>query len=211
MEWQEPNVCVDEHLSVDDAGRLGLQPWSVPRLVVDVRADSGADGKLTAIQALPGRLLIEAPPIGWTNRTPVDHMLLIRVTRAWRSWLTSQPNVVQMRDRWTYAMDRTPEVPSVTGIYASQVGGGFDLGTNSVAEPLPGRQWVWMPAHCVDEWVGPVAPGRRLNLRYRAYVWTPPPWSDNANKNAPQHEARAGYTRIQLLAFPKPGKLVADR
>jgi hypothetical protein len=39
-------------------------------------------------------------------------------------------------------------------------------------------------------------------------VWTPPPWSSNANKNAPEHQAAANYTRIQLLAFPQQGDVV---
>jgi len=56
--------------------------------------------------------------------------------------------------------------------------------------------------------VGPLAPGQRLNVHYRTYVWTPPPWSDNANKNSPQHQAAARYSRVQLQAFPTQGSLV---
>lgn len=208
MDWVEPNICTDEHLDVDDAGQLRLHRWSAPRLVVDVKADSGGDGKLLPTVTLPGKLLIDMPEVGWTNDSPVDHMILIRVIRSHRSWIVSNPNAIQVRDRWTWAIDRPPATPVTTGVFNSQTGSAIDLGTNSVSEPNPGKQWVWSGATCSDEWVGPLEPGRRLNIRYRCYVWTPPPWSDNANKNQPQHEAAARWARVQLTAFPTQGKVV---
>ena len=66
-----------------------------------------------------------------------------------------------------------------------------------------------MDAHSSDEWLGPLGPGETLNLWYRAYLWTPPPWSDNANKSNPQHNFTAAYTRIQFIAFPQQGTVVA--
>ena len=207
MDWVRPNVCTDEHIGVDNAGLLQLKKWSVPRLVADLRAESAGDGSLAETIALPGKLLIQAET-GWTNDSPVDHMVLIRVIRSWRGWLTSNPNAIQFRDRWTWALDREPSIPVTTGIFNSQTGSAIDVGTNSVAEPNPGRQWVWMPVTMADEWVGPVSPGQRFNIHYRAYVWTPPPFSNNANKNSPQHIAQARYSRVQLIAFPQQGKLV---
>ena len=208
MDWVEPSVCTDEHIGGDAAGLPLLRPWSVPRLVADVRADSAGDGKLNSTVSLPGKLLINTEA-GWRNDGPLDVTMLIRVTRSYRSWLVSNPNYIQFRDRWTYAVDRRPETPTVTGIYNSQAGSAIDLGTNSVAEPLPGREWVWTPTQSVDEWVArPLAPGERFDLRYRAYVWTPPAWSDNANKSNPQHEAAARWARIQLFAYPRQGTVV---
>ena len=207
VDWVRPNVCTDEHLTSDNAGQLQLQKWSVPRLVADLRAESAGDGSLASTIALPGKLLIQAE-VGWTNDSPVDHMMLIRVIRSWRGWLTSNPNAVQFRDRWTWAIDRTPSIPVTTGIYNSQVGSAIDVGTNSVSEPNPGRQWVWTPVTMSDEWVGPLAPGQRLEVHYRTYVWTPPPFSENANKNSPQHNAQARFSRVQLQAFPTQGSVV---
>jgi hypothetical protein len=207
VDWVRPNVCTDEHLTSDNAGQLQLQKWSVPRLVADLRAESAGDGSLASTIALPGKLLIQAE-VGWTNDSPVDMMMLIRVIRSWRGWLTSNPNAVQFRDRWTWAIDRTPSIPVTTGIYNSQVGSAIDVGTNSVSEPNPGRQWVWTPVTMSDEWVGPLAPGQRLEVHYRTYVWTPPPWSENANKNSPQHNAQARFSRVQLQAFPTQGSVV---
>lgn len=212
-----PSVCVAENLVVGDDGKLRLAPWSVPRNVVDILARSGADTtKLLETSTLPGRLLIDVPPetVVWTNTTPVDHMVRIVVTRRWKRWITSNPNAVQFRDRWSTAVTPAgndavmPAVPVVSGIFNSQCGSASDLGSNTVAEPVPGKFWGWWGTNASEEWIEPVAPGDTLRVAYRCYVWTPPPFSDNANKNAPAHEAEAGYTRIQLMAFPKQGKLV---
>lgn len=211
LDFVEPNVCVDENLTTDDAGGLILQPWSYPRLVKDVRGTSGADGKLFPELSLPGKLLIDQK-VKWHNDTPLETMVLIRVTRGPKSWITSNPNAIQFRDRWTWAYDpddTLPSVPVTTGIFNSQVGSALDVGTNSVAEPNPGKQWVWTDTNCSDEWIGPVQPQDFVNVWYRCYVWTPPPFSDNANKNSPQHVANANWARIQLIAFPSQGNLVA--
>lgn len=211
LDFVEPRVCVDENITTDAAGLPMLQPWSVPRLVADVRAVSGGDGKLFPEQALPGKLMIDQR-VGWRNDSPLESMVLIRVTRGSRRWIVSNPNAVQFRDRWTWVIDPddlTPAMPVTTGIYNSQVGSALDVGTNSVAEPNPGMQWVWSDANSADEWVGPVPPGEKLNLWYRCYVWTPPPFSDNGNKNSPRHEAYAGWARIQLIAFPTQGTVVS--
>ena len=199
-DFVRPNVCLDEHLNVEN-GLLQLEKWSVPRLVADLRAESAGDGSLASTIALPGKLLIQAE-LGWTSNAPNDVMVLIRVIRSWRGWLTSNPNAIQFRDRWTWAIDREPSIPVTTGIYNSQAGSAIDTGTNSVSEPNPGRQWMWTPTTMSDEWVGPLAPGQRLNVHYRTYVWTPPPFSDNGNKNSLQMTTQARFSRVQLQAFP---------
>ena len=210
LDFVEPRVCIDQNLTTDDIGLLRMQPWAVPRLVADVIARSGNDGTLFPETALPGKLMIDQR-VGWRNETPLESMVLIRITRAEKLIVVSNPNAIQFRDRWTTIIDPddiAPSVPLTTGIYNSQCGTAIDLGTNSVAEPNVGKQWLWIDLNCSDEWVGPVPPGSKLNLWYRCYVWTPPPWSDNANKNNPRHEARAGWTRIQLIAGPQQGTVV---
>ncbi|ORA38125.1 DUF7172 family protein [Mycobacterium aquaticum] len=207
-EYTEPNVCIGENLTTDDAGQLRLQPWAVPRLVADVRGNSGGDGKVYPTTALPGKLLIDIKA-GWRNETPLEQQLLIRVVRGPRYWLTSNPNAIQFRDRWTYAMDAEPGPPITSGIFNGQTGSAIDLGTNSVAEPQPGQQWMWTDTNMVDEWVPyPIGPGQSFKAWYRCYVWTPPPWSDNANKNSPKHEAKANWARLQLIAFGQQGNVV---
>ena len=208
-EFTEPNVCIDENLTTDDAGQLRLQRWAVPRPVADVRVQSGADGRLLRSEvALPGKLLISRK-INWLNDTPLEQPVLIRVTRASRSILTSNPNAIQIRDRWTYAIDVEPDEPVTTSIYNGQFGGAVDLGSNSVAEPEPGLLWLWADTNTSDEWVQPMlAPSQRVTVWYQCYVWTPPPWSNNANKNSPEHEAYANWVRLQLIAHPQQGTVV---
>lgn len=211
QDWTEPNVCVDENITTDDTGSLILQPWSIPRLVVDQKVLSGADGNMYAEIALPGKLLMDQQ-VAWRNDTPLEQTVLIRVVRASKAWVTSNPNAIQFRDRWTYTVDPdgvVPELPTTTSIYNSQTGSALDVGTDSVATPLPGRLWNWVDVNCADEWVAtPLEPGDKFSLWYRQYVWTPPPFSDNANKDAPQHQAFANWTRIMLWAFPQQGTVV---
>lgn len=207
-DFSEPNVCLGENITTDDTGQPRLQPFASPRLVVDLRAMSAGDGALLPTIALPGKLMIDAEA-SWRNDTSLDQTVLIRVTRAYRAWLTSNPNAIQFRDRWTYAVDSEPSIPYTTSIFNSQTGTATDIGTNSVATPEPGLQWRWADANSMDEWVSrPLAPGEEFNVHYRCYVWTPPPWSDNANKDDPQHEAYAQWARIQLLIFGQQGNVV---
>lgn len=208
-EFTDPNVCIDENLTTDDAGRLRLQSWAVPRPVVNVRVQSGGDGRLLKPEiATPGKLLI-SKQVSWTNDTPLEQPVLIKVTRASRSMLTSNPNALQVRDRWTYAIDADPDDPVTTSIFNGQFGGAIDLGTNSVAEPQPGRLWLWAGTNTAEEWISPMlAPGSTLKLWYKCYVWTPPPWSNNANKNSPEHEIYVNWSRIELIAYPQQGTVV---
>lgn len=207
-------MCVGENLIVGPDGALQLAPWSVPRNVVDVMAVSGGDTtKLLETRTLPGRLLIDKR-VKWFNDTPVDHQVRFLVTRRWRRWIVSNPNAIQFRDRWSSSItpkgsDRVdPALPVVSGIFNSQTGSAGDIGTNTVAEPFPGKFWHWWGTNTSEEWLGPVKPGDLFQAHYRAYVWTPPPWSNNANKNSPAHEAEAGWARLQLQVFPEQGKLV---
>ncbi len=194
-------VCLSENLTTDPAGRLQLQPWSSVRLVADVIAPSTGDGVIDEHSTLPGKRLIDQR-VSWTNDAPIVQGLLVRITRGPKSWVTSNPNAIQFRDRWTSAIDRAPTPPVTTSIYDSQCGSALDLGTNAVAEPKAGKQWMWTDATCSDRWVDPVAPGATFELWYRCYVWTPPPWSNNANLNHPDHQAFAKWTRLQLISFP---------
>jgi hypothetical protein len=188
-------------------GVLNLAPWSVPRTVADVRADSGGDGLVLPDIAAPGKLLINQQ-VRWRNETPVEHMVIIRVTRRYKTWVTSNPNAVQFRDRWSWALDAEPDEPVTVDYFNSAAGGAEDIGTNTVAEPNPGKFHHLWGTTTSDEYIDPVEPGQALKVWYRSYVWTPPPWSDNANKNAPEHRANAGWARIQLIAHPHQGELV---
>lgn len=208
-EFTEPNVCIGENLTTDDAGQLRLQPWAAPRLVADVRAlAADGDRKVYPNITLPGKLLIDQK-IAWRNDTPLEQQLIIRVTRGPRFWLTSNPNAIQFRDRWTFARDTEPSVPLTTSIFNGQTGSAIDIGTNSVAEPNPGQQWMWTDVDTVDELVPyEIAPNQLFTVWYRCYLWTPPPWSNNANKNSPKHEAAAHWARLSLIAYGRQGSVV---
>lgn len=214
MDWTQPNVCVDDNLAVfgtpntPSAERvLMLSKWSVPRLLADVMAKSSGDGKVLPELTTPGKMVIEQK-ISVKNEGPLPIDIHIFVTRHWHELLTSAPNALQYRDKWTRAIDQQPEEPITTAIYNGQNGIAIDTGTDSVAQPNPGRAWTWQPTSMSRDDVPDVQPGETLNLWYRMYLWTPPPFSDNANKNSPQHKASCFQTRIQLESTPSQGNLV---
>lgn len=192
-------VCTDRNMDIT-AGVLGMEPWSVPRLVLDQVTNSTGDGSLTQQTTLPGKLMIDASH-SWVSDSPLASVVLLRITRAARSFLTSNPNYVQFRDRFTIGIDEAARVPDVSNTFLSSYGGAVDRGTDNVGTPLPGRFWFWDDPSTSEDWIQ-VPAGSTLNVRYRCYVWTPPPWSTNANNGSPSHSATANNVRIQLIAFP---------
>lgn len=201
-------VVVGENLVVNDDGELEMAPWSIPMLVHDVMIPSSGDGDLIETIYAPGKLLMDQQ-LTWRNDTPVDVTMLIRVTRRFKRWITSNPNAIQFRDRWSWAVDADAEDPLTGGIFNSQCGSAVDIGTNTVAEPNPGKFWHWWGTNTEDEWVWlTIRQGQTINTWYKCFVWTPPPFANNANKNQPQHVAEAGWARMQMIAYPQQGALV---
>lgn len=203
-------TCVDRNMSID-GGELGIEPWSLPRHVMDQTVASTGDGAFTQQTDLPGKLMIDSGILTWTSDSPLPAMMLVRVQRLTRSWQVSNPNIVQIRDRYTTSIGSTdPRLPETSSTFQGQSGGGIDVGTNSTSVPLVGRLWVYEDAHITEEWLGPVPPGEDFNIWYRCYLWTPPPWSNNANNNSPTHTATVNGARIQLIAFPTVDTAIAS-
>lgn len=195
-------VCVSRNLSIT-AGVLGLESWSVPRLVLDATYNSTGDGAFTTpYTTLPGRLMIDSGVQSWANTTPLDANVLLRIQRARRDWWTSNPNAIQIRDRYTYTLNGdTPRAPDTSSTYHGQSGSSGDVGADSGATPYAAVFYEYEDGTMLEDWIK-VPPGETLKIWYRAYMWTPPPWSNNANNNAPTHGVNIYNTRIVMMAFP---------
>lgn len=196
-----PQVCVDRNMAII-GGKLGLAPWSRPRMVGQVVANSAADGAISSagLQNQPGRLLINAT-IAWTNDSPLTALVQLQVIRAYRTLISSNPNVVEMWDRWSTGIDKLPPAPDSYALVNSLLTLGPDVGTDNNAQPYYQRIHQDYPASCGEEWFE-LAPGSTLNVWFRTYVWTPPPWSNNASANNPLHEAWARSVKLRLWAYP---------
>lgn len=207
MDWTWPNVCTSANLAISDDGLLRLNPLTVLQPVVDVVAKSSGDGKMVYTPDIAAPKVLIEKKLAWSNDLSLDATLLVRVTRGPRSIKVSQPNAIQIRDRYTTAINTDAGEPQLTGYYNSQFGASIDLGTNSTAEPNPGRYWLWEDAHVEEEWFD-IDSGQDFAFWYRCGAWTPEPWSDNANAGNPEHTVSVQYTRIQFIAFPKQDDLV---
>ena len=195
-----PDICVSKNLSIT-GGKLGLAQHSVPTNVIDQIMVSTGDGVFGRLDALPGKQMIDGT-VTWVNNAPVARRLLVRVQRLTRVLRTASPNAVQVRDRWTYKIGGTADIPDPSQVLQSQCGTAVDLSTNAVANPLPGRIKIYRPAVMTEDWIGPIPAGESINIRYRAILWTPPPWADNAA--APDYYAQLLGTRVHAIAFPTP-------
>lgn len=195
-------TCVSRNINIV-GGDLGIEPWAVPRHVLDQTLNSVGDGSFDQETSLPGKLMIDSGILTWTNTSPLPATVLLRINRAHRDYVVSNPNLVQIRDRFTTAIGgATPRTPDPSALYQGATGGGVDIGATTVGQPRAGIFYAWEDAHITEDFIGPIPPGEDFKARYRCYLWTPPPWSNNANANAPVHEARVRNTRIQLIAFP---------
>jgi hypothetical protein len=183
---------------------LGIQKWSAPRIVLDQTFNSTGDGTISAaITTLPGKLAIDSGVLSWTSDSPLPLSIRIVVNRAYRDLVNSNPNAIQVRDVWNYAVSgNTPRAPDPTSLFNSQWGGSQDLGTNSSAVPYLGLTYLATDPQMTEDWYPGLVAGDTFKMWYRAYIWTPPPFSNNANNGTLTMSCNIRSTRIQLWAFP---------
>ncbi|MGW5514240.1 DUF7172 family protein [Nocardia africana] len=200
-------VCVDRNLAIT-AGVLGINKWSAPRMVAQVSAPSTGDGAITGngLTAQPGRLMIDTS-ISWVSDSPLPSMVKLEVIRAYRTIICSNPNVIQIWDSWTTAVDGAARTPDNYGAANGITTFGFDAGTDNASQPVKGLIYQDYPQSATEDWIE-VPAGSTLNVNYRCYVWTPPPWSNNANANSPTHEADVRGVKLRLWAYPTADEAV---
>lgn len=198
-----PQVCTSRNLAIT-AGQLGLEKWSVPRMVAQTSATSTGDGAITGsgLPTQPGRLMIDTG-LTWMSDSPLPSMMRLQVIRSYRTIVTSNPNAVQIWDSWRIGIGQPAATPDSYGLVNSLCTLGIDHGTNSSALPNYARVHQDYPATATEEWIELPA-GVEIDINYRCYVWTPPPWSNNASANSPLHEAYSRGVNLRLWAFPMP-------
>ena len=196
-----PQVCTGRELAITD-GVLGLEKWSAPRMVAEQSATSSGDGSITGagLPSQPGRLMIDTS-LSWTSDSQLMLVMRLEVIRSYRTIMVSNPNAIQIWDSWMTAVDATPRTPDNYSAANGITTLGFDVGTDNSSQPVGGVITQDYPISATEDYIELPA-GSTLNVAYRAYVWTPPPWSNNANANSPQHEADARGVKLRLWACP---------
>lgn len=195
-------ACVSRNTDIV-GGDLSIAPWSLPRVIFDSTYNSVADGTFTSLTTLPGTLMIDSGIQSWVSDSPLPCRILLRIQRSYRDLKTSNPNAAQIRDRYTTTLNGTdPRVPETSSVYQGAFGGAVDASSTSSGLPYIGRFWFYDDTSMIEDWLGPLDAGETFKFWYRAYLWTPPPYSNNANGGTPEHSATARNTRIQVWAFP---------
>lgn len=203
----DKKVCTSPYLNGGPTGTwLNMSstlPMYIPETVTHTL--STASSLVDFNTTLPGVTMITEQGASY-NTGPRPAYLRVLIAR--QGWLVtaSNPNVTQIRDRFTYAIDAAPPPADVTDTYTSQFTAGLDLSTNKSAVPLPGVITRYSGASVHEELIGPVPPGGVVMYEYKVNAWTPPPFSTNANNNSPTTRATTLGGHIILMWMPGPDK-----
>lgn len=197
-------VCISKNLGVD-SGVLKVEPWSVFRHVADTTTPATGDGTIVQTDYLPGKLMVQAG-LAWTSDAPIPLQMVVRIQRGPRQIITSNPNAVQIRDRWTSLnspIGELPEYPTTAIVFQSQRTLAGDLSTNIDTTPKAGIFANYIDQTMTEDLVPDLLmPGETVTVLYAAFAWTPPPFSNNANAGGPVHTVTVSWVRIQLMAIP---------
>lgn len=196
-------VCVSDAFTVTD-GALGLAAWT--GAVIESREIEEISYEwpgMTGITSLPGEALWDHTVIG-TNTAGVARLAVFRLQRPYSTMLeVPQPNAMQMRDAWAYRVGPNVTAPNVSVVedYNGAWTASADSGTFSDGTTRKGRLYLYFPGSMVDVQVR-VPAGEQVALRWRGYIWTPPPWSNNADNGNGQGKYIVGYTLRTLMWLP---------
>lgn len=179
-------VCVSDAFTIVD-GALGLAAWTGAEFY---RRRVGAEVTLTqtgAIPTLPGIELWDMVEVA-VNEAHVNRLAVFRLQRPIITLIVPQPNAMQVRDRWEVRVaprGGVPDIPGALEMSTAQVYNGAwtasaDSGTFSNGTTRKGRMYRHFPGPMVDVQVT-VPPDHTAAIRWMGYVWTPPPWSNNAD------------------------------
>lgn len=206
-------VCVSKNLTADN-GQLGLARQALATLETVHEWLIEDPGSLylppsSGVTTLPGFVAADNL-LNWTNTYTLPCSYLVQIQRGPVEASVSNPNVLQRRDRVTYRVtapgdyDFMPPDPDPSYVFDDQFTVGLDRSTNNSAVPLAGVLRVARNRSLQEILIGPVGPAHQVVLAYRAIIWTPPPYANNANAGTPvlginQHTVSVRVFRIPAL------------
>lgn len=187
-------VCVNQHLRSDNRGTRFAPAW-FPQLLAERFEGSKKDGK---VEHTPDPIPQIDTTLAWTNNTDAAIWLWINLTRASRSIITSNTNMLLMQDALSWDIGLSPDA----GL--PQVGYG-DIGIRIKKTPFASTElefaryftghtdgMVWVQA-------GVISPGDSIEVRYQCLLSTPGQfrvWDSGI------YDAKARWVRLQLWGAP---------
>lgn len=214
------NVCVSDDFRIE-GGKLGLTAvpaagaW-LPTIGSGLWPNSGIPGgpNFGRITELPGMRISSAYVQVW-NSYGVPLRMMVRAQRPTIALNVSNPNAAQVRSKWAYKVtdeaimdpNHVNWLPDPSQDFDLQVGVSMDAGASNGGVPTRGVIMRAYPPASLEEPVPAVVqPGQHITVWFASYLWTPPPWSDNANNNNPKHTIETyGYSIIDLYRLVDTG------
>lgn len=196
-------VCVSDAFTVVD-GALGLAAWT--GAVIALREQEQISYEWpdwSGITSLPGEPLWDHEIVA-VNDAPSARLAVFRLQRPYSTMFeVPQPNAMQMRDGWAYRVGPGVTAPPVSVVedYNGAWTASADSGTFSDGTTRKGRLIRYFPGSMVDVQVH-VPAGETVALRWAGWVWTPPPWSNNADDGNGRGKYVIGYTLRTLMWLP---------
>ena len=202
-------VCVSPMFDVAAGGGLGLVATAGVQIAGQHQWEGDDDWSSDPLTVLPGMELWD-DAFELTNTADHDRYVMLRIQRPYYiAMRVPQPNALQVRDGWECRVGEDPPEPTVdvTRHYRGIWTASLDLGTTSASGGTPhaGKIEQYSPSFRVDEIVH-VPAGETIIFRWAAWVWTPPPWSDNANDGHPLWDIEWGDRMVTAMWIPDGDK-----
>lgn len=195
-------ICIGPNLGTDSDGALMLSDTAYVTPVWNYV--STGPGRMTDFgTTLPGQEM-ESGSHEVTNDADVARPLMVVWSRPPVYLRVAQPNAVQVRMKATVESgSRLPpeSTPNPSASYDAAFTAGTDVDTDDEGTPVFGHYTRAWPGGCYRT-VEIIDPGDKARFSWSTYVWSPPPWSNNASDNNPLQVASVGSHTVWAAFFP---------
>ena len=205
-------------------GILGLDRSAVPRVVLENRKESTADGEFVNqapnemhpadAERNPNLKLMIDQRAHWKNDYGVAVQAQVMIQRSRRTMYTTAPNYAFIRESYTTRVGVDSPIPIIApapdlvGSWQTEWGGGIDVGIKSDGDggwvPNYGQFRLSTPESSLTAPLVRIEANQSIDIRFRAALITPYRWWDNIPDQNRAFQMYAFSNTIRLMAFPEP-------